>query len=187
MVVLDGSIRVTAERGLDKDGVTLSPGSFIYMPNNITHRVSIVEETSKEARLLVFERQYKIRGVEPQFFHGDIEAQPLIPAAGEVFKLHKLLPDTEDYDFDIHVMDFMPGEHLNVREVHYNQHGLLLMHGNGIYRLGDQWMPVKKGDSIWMAPFVPQWYGALGNEPSRYILYKDTTEDPLGVSENSIH
>lgn len=186
VVVLHGSIHITADYGLGAEGVTLSTGSFMYMPCNVTHQMSNIDEQNKEARLIIFERQYKIRGIEPQFLHGDIEAQPLIPAGGEVFKLRKLLPDTEDYDFNIHVMDFMPGEHLHVREVHYNQHGLLLMHGKGIYRLGNEWMPVKKGDSIWMAPFVPQWYGALGTEPSRYILYKDTTEDPLVVSDNGI-
>lgn len=37
------------------------------------------------------------------------------------------------------VMDFLPGEHLNVKEVHYNQHGLLLLQGKGIYRCGEGW------------------------------------------------
>jgi (S)-ureidoglycine aminohydrolase len=36
-------------------------------------------------------------------------------------------------------MDFQPGEFLNVKEVHYNQHGLLLLEGQGIYRLADEW------------------------------------------------
>lgn len=35
------------------------------------------------------------------------------------------------------------GEHLNVKEVHYNQHGLLLLAGKGIYRLGQDWYPVQ--------------------------------------------
>lgn len=39
--------------------------------------------------------------------------------------------------------------------------------------------PVQAGDAIWMAPYVIQWYAALGNQNSRYILYKDTTLDPL--------
>ena len=43
-----------------------------------------------------------------------------------------------EYDFNIHVMDFEPGEYLNVKEVHYNQHGLLLVEGQGIYRLGER-------------------------------------------------
>eukprot|EP00798_Chlamydomonas_sp_ICE-L_P026940 gene26940-4561_t len=111
--------------------------------------------------------------------YGDIEARPNLDTPGEVFGLRKLLPVTEDYDFNIHVMDFQPGEHLNVKEVHYNQHGLLLLEGKGIYRLADKWYPVTAGDAIWMAPYVIQWYGALGNTPSRYALYKDTTVDPL--------
>ena len=49
----------------------------------------------------------------------------------------------------------------------------------GIYRLGDAWFPVQAGDIIWMAPYVPQWYAALGSQESRYILYKDTICDPL--------
>mmetsp|Transcript_27772 Transcript_27772/g.94783 ORF Transcript_27772/g.94783 Transcript_27772/m.94783 type:complete len:80 (+) Transcript_27772:803-1042(+) len=79
-------------------------------------------------------------------------------------------------------MDFQPGEYLNVKELHYNQHGLFLAEGQGVYRLGERWYPVQSGDAIWMAPFVTQWYGALGKERSRYILYKDTYRDPLLVA-----
>lgn len=39
--------------------------------------------------------------------------------------------------------------------------------------------PVQAGDAIWMAPYVVQWYAALGTHNSRYILYKDTTLDPI--------
>ena len=33
------------------------------------------------------------------------------------FALRKLLPQTADYDFNVHVMDFQPGEYLFVKEV----------------------------------------------------------------------
>ncbi len=65
------------------------------------------------------------------------------------------------------------------QEIHYNQHGLLLLQGKGIYRLGNDWYPVQAGDAIWMAPYVPQWYAALGYQNTRYVIYKDTTVDPL--------
>lgn len=42
------------------------------------------------------------------------------------------------------------------QEIHYNQHGLLLLEGKGIYRLGDAWYPVQAGDAIYMGPFVIQ-------------------------------
>jgi (S)-ureidoglycine aminohydrolase len=70
----------------------------------------------------------------PRFVHGHTQEQALLPTPGEVFALRKLLPQTGEYDFNIHVMDFLPGQHLNVKEVHYNQHGLLLLQGKGIYR-----------------------------------------------------
>lgn len=75
--------------------------------------------------------------------HGHTDEQPLLPVPGEVFELRKLLPPTPVYDFNVHIMDFKPGEYLNVKEVHYNQHGLLLLEGRGIYRLGDDWFPVQ--------------------------------------------
>ena len=74
------------------------------------------------------------QGTAPRFLHGATQAQPVLPVAGEVFQLRKLLPQTADYDFNVHVLDFLPGEYLNVKEVHYNQHGLLLLQGKGFYR-----------------------------------------------------
>ena len=59
----------------------------------------------------------------------------------------------------LYALDFNPGEHLNVKEIHYNQHGLMLLEGKGIYRLNDKWYSVQAGDVIWMAPYVTQWWG----------------------------
>ena len=35
-----------------------------------------------------------------------------------------------------------------MKEVHYNQHGLLLLKGKGIYRLGNDWYPVQVGRAL---------------------------------------
>ena len=40
-------------------------------------------------------------------------------------------------------------------EIHVMEHGLLMLEGGGIYRLGDSWYPVEAGDFIWMAPLLP--------------------------------
>lgn len=61
------------------------------------------------AGLVVFERRYVVKGGLPVFSHGSVAAQPLLPVEGEVFRLRKLLPQTGDYDFNVHVMDFLPG------------------------------------------------------------------------------
>ncbi len=175
--ILDGTISVTPKKVTKQlpAPLDLHADQFAYFPPGTEASI----ESLNGAGLLVYERRYGVPKGAPVFQYGSVAEQPVLPAAGEVFVLRKLLPQTEQYDFNIHVMDFLPGEALNVKEVHYNQHGLLLLAGKGVYRLGDEWMPVTAGDAIWMAPYVPQWYAALGPHPSRYIIYKDTTLDPL--------
>lgn len=45
----------------------------------------------------------------PRFLHGATQAQPVLPVPGEVFALRKLLPQTPDYDFNVHVMVGLEG------------------------------------------------------------------------------
>ncbi|KAK6947507.1 hypothetical protein RJ641_000980 [Dillenia turbinata] len=156
--------------------VQLEVDSFAYLPPSFEHLIA----SDAPATLVIFERRYAyLEGYNTKLIVGTTDAQPLLETPGEVFELRKLLPTDLQYDFNIHIMDFQPGEFLNVKEVHYNQHGLLLLEGQGIYRLGDSWYPIQAGDAIWMAPFVPQWYAALGKTRSRYLLYKDVNRNPL--------
>ena len=37
-----------------------------------------------------------------------------------------------------------------LQEVHYNQHGLLLLQGQGIYRLGDKWCAAQTPKVVYM-------------------------------------
>jgi (S)-ureidoglycine aminohydrolase len=30
-----------------------------------------------------------------------------------------------------------------------------------------------------MAPYCPQWFGALGKQPAKYLIYKDWNRHPL--------
>ncbi|KAJ7570621.1 hypothetical protein O6H91_01G128700 [Diphasiastrum complanatum] len=150
--------------------------SYTYLPPNIDHKITAASSST----IIIFERRYlKERNEAPELIIGNTEEQPILETSGEVFALRKLLPTSPTYDFNIHVMDFQPGEYLNVKELHYFQHGLVLLEGRGIYRLGEKWYPVQAGDAIWMAPFVTQWYAALGQSKSRYLLYKDVNRDPL--------
>jgi (S)-ureidoglycine aminohydrolase len=64
-------------------------------------------------------------------------------------------------------------------ETHFVEHGLLMLDGGGVYRLDDNWYPVAAGDVIWMGPYCPQWFGALGATPARYLIYKNWNRDPL--------
>ncbi|KAH7619350.1 putative (S)-ureidoglycine aminohydrolase [Nannochloris sp. 'desiccata'] len=167
--IMDGVVTVTIPPAAVKKGspklpplLTLHADQFAYFPPGLQHTLT----SESGAGVLVYERRYAIPNGNPTFQYGSTSDQPVLPVDGEIFVLRKLLPQTTDFDFNIHVMDFLPGEALNVKEVHYNQHGLLLLAGKGVYRLGDEWFPITRGDAIWMAPYVPQWYAALGPEPT---------------------
>ncbi|GAB2301224.1 hypothetical protein Dimus_035258 [Dionaea muscipula] len=171
--VAEGTVTLTNGSGQSHE---LMVDSYAYLPPNFFHDI----RSGASATLVVFERRYAYLGnhVTEQIVD-TTSNQPLLETPGEIFELRKLLPTSSAYDFNIHIMDFQPGEFLNVKEIHYNQHGLLLLEGQGIYRLGDSWYPVQAGDVIWMAPFVPQWYAALGKTRTRYLLYKDVNRNPL--------
>uniref|UniRef100_A0A8I7B5S8 Cupin 2 conserved barrel domain-containing protein n=1 Tax=Hordeum vulgare subsp. vulgare TaxID=112509 RepID=A0A8I7B5S8_HORVV len=147
--VVQGSTALSVE---SRTTQSLLVDSYAYLPANMKHSVI----SDKPTTLVIFERRYtSIGDYQPDLVVGSTDKQPLLETPGE------------------------PGEYLNVKEVHYNQHGLLLLEGQGIYRLGNSWYPVQAGDTIWMAPFVPQWYAALGKTKSRYLLYKDVNRNPL--------
>ena len=64
------------------------------------------------------------------------------------------MPDGPAYDFAVNTMTYDPGAALSMVEIHVMEHGLLMLEGGGIYRLGDSWYPVEAGDFIWMAPLL---------------------------------
>jgi (S)-ureidoglycine aminohydrolase len=89
-----------------------------------------------------------------------------------------LLADELNLNFAVNLMTFQPGAALSLVEMHVMEHGLMMLEGGGIYRLSDCWYPVSAGDFIWMAPFCPQWFTAVGKTPAKYIIYKDWNRHP---------
>ena len=89
-----------------------------------------------------------------------------------------LIPDDPAFDFRVNTMTYQPGASLPAVEIHVMEHGLLMLQGGGIYLLGSQWYPVQAGDFIWMAAYCPQWFGALGKRPAKYLIYKDWARHP---------
>jgi (S)-ureidoglycine aminohydrolase len=97
----------------------------------------------------------------------------------EALEVRTLLPDDFAFDFAVNTMIYQPGAALGMVEAHVMEHGLLMLEGGGIYRLGDSWYPVAAGDFIWMAPYCLQWFGALGKTPAKYLIYKDWNRHPF--------
>ncbi len=57
------------------------------------------------------------------------------------------------------------------------EHGAYILSGAGMYNLDNEWIPVKKGDYIFMAAYVPQAGYAVGQEEFSYIYSKDCNRD----------
>jgi (S)-ureidoglycine aminohydrolase len=131
------------------------------------------------ARAIVFEKYLK--GSAPKSFSGDEKSVTPDPlgAADSGLEVRALFPDDPTHDFVVNTMTYRPGATLPMVEIHMFEHGLLMLQGEGVYRLGDRWYPVASGDFIWMAPFCPQWFGALGRKPAKYLIYKDWNRHPL--------
>ena len=83
-------------------------------------------------------------------------------------------------------MTYQPGATLPMVEIHVMEHGLLMLAGGGIYRLGERWYPVAEGDFIWMAPYCPQWFGALGKTPAKYLIYKDCNRMMSNIDQRAL-
>ena len=61
-------------------------------------------------------------------------------------RLQTLLPNEPSFDLAVNVFTYQPGAALPQVEVHVMEHGLLMLDGQGVYRLGDDWNPVRQGD-----------------------------------------
>jgi (S)-ureidoglycine aminohydrolase len=109
------------------------------------------------------------------------EVAPQALMGDEGLQVRSLLPDTMAFDFAVNTMTYAPGAALSMVEIHVMEHGLLMLEGGGIYRLDNDWYPVTAGDFIWMAPYCPQWFGAIGKGPAKYLIYKDWNRHPLGA------
>jgi (S)-ureidoglycine aminohydrolase len=173
--VLEGEVECRPGRSPDR---VLTTGGFAYLPP----AADLVLQARKPSRLNVFEKVYvALAGVAPPAWRAGQEqeftGQPFLgdPDA----RLKTLLPDERSFDLAVNVFTFRPGTALPFVEVHVMEHGLLMLDGSGIYRLGESWYPVRQGDVIWMAPYCPQWFVAMGKEPARYLYYKDINRDPL--------
>ncbi|MGA3025744.1 MAG: (S)-ureidoglycine aminohydrolase [Bryobacteraceae bacterium] len=168
------------EGELEVHGASLTCSDYAYLPPGFDAAVS----AQAGARAAIVEKPWRpLSGVStPHFFTGresGVAATHLMGDDG--LEVRALLPDDASFDFAVNTVTYLPGATLPMVEIHVMEHGLLMLAGGGIYRLGDQWYPVTAGDFIWMAPFCPQWFGALGKTPARYLVYKDWNRGPLDV------
>jgi (S)-ureidoglycine aminohydrolase len=172
--VIEGAITLESE-GKRKE---LGARGYAYLPEGLPHRIV----AAKPSRVAVIEKKYQtLTSVDPpRLIASSEDAVPSHPLGDDPdLQVRCLLPDEMRFDFAVNTMVYQPGAALSMVEMHVMEHGLIMLEGGGIYRLGDSWYPVTAGDFIWMGPWCPQWFGALGKVPAKYLIYKDWNRHPL--------
>ena len=173
--VVGGSAALTA--GASKG--RLNAGGYFFCPAGSTWSLSAPK---KGTQLNLFQKVYvPLPGSgSPRAIISDESRVKGTPFLGDpAANLQVLLPDEPAYDMAVNVFAYQPGGHLPFVEVHIMEHGLLMLSGEGVYRLEDSWYPVRAGDAIWMAPYCAQWFVAMGKVPARYLYYKDVNRSAL--------
>ena len=168
-LVLDGACRVV----IDRRSHRLTKDSYVFIPPGSSFEFSRAEEGT---RLLLFQKKFEpLAGTrKPSAVVGRTSDRPGQPFLGDPdARLQTLLPSAPAFDLAVNIFTYQPGATLPFVETHIMEHGLLMLAGQGIYRLDNDWHPVQAGDVIWMAPYCPQWFVATGKQPASYIYYKD--------------
>ena len=156
---------------------SLAQGHFVYVPAGVAYKFNSREEGTQ---LLSFHKVYEPLTAypKPEIVFGKSEGEGDTYLGDPALRLQILLPDNSSFDMAVNIFTYDPGGHLPFVETHIMEHGLLYLQGQGIYMLDHQWYPIKKGDSIWMAPYCQQWFTAMGKEPTVYIYYKNVNRFP---------
>lgn len=155
----------------------LTAGGYAFLPAGDLRSIT----AQKPAKVAVIEKVHiplESAGAPEAFSGHEKKVPPTYLEGDESLEVRALVPQGNSYDFAVNLMTYQPGAALPMVEIHVMEHGLLMLEGGGIYRLSACWYPVAAGDFIWMAPYCPQWFGALGKAPAKYLIYKDWNRHP---------
>jgi (S)-ureidoglycine aminohydrolase len=171
--VLEGMVHFNVEKKDHK----LDKGSFVWVPPMVPF--SLINREEPVCRMLWIRRKYKLveRWEMPKLIVSHESKVKAIPV-DTYFEKH-LTPyyDNPAFDMGINLQIFAPGTYFDFVESHMMEHGLYMLSGRGIYCLNKEFIEIQKDDFIYMAPFCPQSFYALGWDESSYLLYKDVNRD----------
>ncbi len=169
----EGTLRIGAQKA--KCGA----GGFFFAPAGESWSITAPKAGT---RVTLFQKTFQpLAGTAaPKAIIGDAKEVPGNPFLGDPdARLQVLLPEGPEMDLAMNIFTYQSGATLPFVETHVMEHGLLMLGGQGVYRLEESWYPVAAGDAIWMAPYCPQWFVAMGKQPASYLYYKDVNRAAL--------
>jgi (S)-ureidoglycine aminohydrolase len=158
----------------------LSSGSYAYVPAGSTWQI---HNNGTQALCLHWlrKRWEPAHDIEmPTAFvtHDDEADINWMPNTGKWGTTRFVDPNDLRHDMHFNIVTFLPGGRIPFAETHVMEHGLYVLQGTARYLLNKDWVDVGPGDFMWLRAFCPQACIATGNEPFRYLLYKDVNRHP---------
>lgn len=176
LYVLSGELEVT----LAGEKHTLSQGSYAFA--GPSYSLCFENKTANSAEVFLYKRRYKpLEGYsEPKNIVSNVsKLEPIAYEGMENVTFYNFLPTNDfSYDMNFHILSFGPGGSHGYVETHVQEHGAYVYSGAGMYNLGNEWVPVIKGDYMFMAAYVQQAaYSTSIDEPFSYVYSKDCNRD----------
>lgn len=176
LYILEGKLTVWNE---DKKEA-LGEGGYIFSPSG--KELCFQNADERDAKVFLYKRRYnKIDGHEAYTVCGNINDIPWTEYEGmEDVLVKDFLPSAADIGFDMnfHILSFKPGASHGYIETHIQEHGAYIYSGAGMYNLDNNWVPVKKGDYLFMGAYSLQAaYGVGREEAFAYVYSKDCNRD----------
>lgn len=176
LYVIEGEVNVKNE---DKETVLTAEG-YIYSPGS--QSLAFENKSGGEAKLFVYKRRYEAaEGYQAHTVVANTGEMAWIPYEGmDNCHIKDLLPAAADLGFDmnIHILKFKLGASHGYIETHIQEHGMYFLSGKGMYRVDDDWIPVKAGDYMFLDAYCPQACYGVGQEDELiYIYSKDCNRD----------
>lgn len=173
--VIAGCVRVQ----VNGERSVLTAGGYVYCPPGVLLHFDNHND-GNVSQAFLYKRRYQPAGEQrPQVIVNHRENLEKIHYEGmsDVI-IENLLPADLAFDMNMHVLTFEPGACHGYIETHVQEHGALILSGEGVYNLDNNWIPVKSGDYLFMAAYSPQaCYAAGRGEPLSYIYSKDCNRD----------
>jgi (S)-ureidoglycine aminohydrolase len=178
LYVIEGEVTV---KNADKEA-ELTTGGYIYSPAD--KAISFENKGTADVKMYLYRRRYvAVEGYSAYTIVGNANELPWLSYENmENCYIQNFLP-TDDFGFDMnmHILKFHIGASHGYIETHVQEHGMLFLSGKAMYRLDTDWVPLKKGDYVFMDAYCPQACYAVGDEGREevltYIYSKDCNRD----------
>lgn len=162
----------------------LGPGHYAYIPNGRAWTLRAIGPGPLQFHWIRkrFTPAPGVTAPEPFVLHESDAALNLMPGTDKWGTQRFADPGDIRFDYHVNIVTFQPGGRIPFAETHVMEHGLYVLQGRAKYLLNRDWVDVGPGDFMWLRAFCPQACIAMGDEPFRYLLYKDVNRHvPLGL------